>query len=226
MTKRNLLKIAIDGPAGAGKSTVAKLVAQRLNYIYIDTGAMYRAITYLAIQRGYNNSQHEQQIAELAESAMISLQNRDERLCILVNEQDVTDIIRSPEVTALVPVISQIPAVRNSMLIQQRRLAVDGGVVMDGRDIGTKVLPDAELKIFLTASVEERTKRRWIELQQKGFNVDFAELKLEISERDKIDSEREVAPLIAAKDSVIMDSSQLSIQEVVDKILNLCKERL
>ncbi len=221
-----LLKIAIDGPAGAGKSTVAKLVALRLNYLYIDTGAMYRAITYLAIQYGYNSLDYENNIAELAEAATISLENRENRLHVFVNEQDVTDVIRSPEISALVPVISQIASVRNTLVVKQRELAVNGGVVMDGRDIGTRVLPNAEVKIFLTASVEERAKRRCLELQQKGFKVDLNELKVEISERDNIDSERKIDPLIAAKDAVMLDTSYMTIQEVVDKILELCKERL
>lgn len=217
------LIIAIDGPAGAGKSTVAKLVAQRLGYTYIDTGAMYRAVAWQVLTEGIDPGS--EAVAHLAHKLDMKLTYVDGKTEVFLNNQDITDDIRTPEVSRLVPTVAQVPALRAVMLTLQRDMAIAGGVVMDGRDIGTHVLPNADLKLFLTASIKERAKRRWHELTSKGYTIDLAELENEIACRDKADCEREVAPLIAAADAVMVDTTELSIDEAVAEILELCKER-
>lgn len=217
------LVIAIDGPAGAGKSTVAKLVAQCLGYTYIDTGAMYRAAAWQVLTEGIDPDS--ETVALLAHKLDIKLSYSEAKTTVLLNNQDITDAIRTPEVSRLVAKVAQVPELRSVMLTLQRNMAAAGGVVMDGRDIGTHVLPNADLKIFLTASIKERAKRRWHELTSKGYTIDLAELENEIASRDKADCEREVAPLIAAADSVMVDTTELSIDEAVAAILELCKER-
>ncbi|MCE5285498.1 MAG: (d)CMP kinase [Pelosinus sp.] len=218
------LVVAIDGPAGAGKSTVARMLAKRLNYIYIDTGAMYRAITFEVISKGLSPKDDEA-IAKLAQKVHIELKNTEGAAMVLVDGKNVTEEIRTPEVSRLVPEIAQNREVRQAMLLLQRRLASQGGVVMDGRDIGTNVLPNAEVKIFLTASIEERAQRRYLELKAKGFAVHLEDLKQEIAARDKQDSERPIAPLVQAADAKLLDTTSLAILEVVTKILNICEER-
>lgn len=217
------LIIAIDGPAGAGKSTVAKLVAQKLNYIYIDTGAMYRAVAWQVLHKGVEPSN--EVIAGLARSLDLKLTYVDGKTRVTVDGQDISEAIRTPEVSRLVPKVAQVPELREVMLKLQQEMASQGGVVMDGRDIGTKVLPNAEIKIFLTASIAERAKRRWQELTAKGYTIDLTELEKEIASRDKEDSEREVAPLVSAPDAVWIDTTNLSIADTVETILNLCKEK-
>lgn len=217
------LTIAIDGPAGAGKSTVAKLVAQNLGYTYIDTGAMYRAIAWQAIHNNIELS--DTVIADLASKIDLKLTYIGGKTEVVVNGKDITEAIRTPEVSRIVAKVSQVPALRQIMLKLQRDMAKCGGVVMDGRDIGTYVLPSADIKIFLTASISERAKRRWQELTAKGYSIDLAELESEIAFRDKQDCEREVAPLIAAVDSITIDTTSLSIDGTVEKILELCKEK-
>lgn len=218
------LVIAIDGPAGAGKSTVARMLAMHLNYIYIDTGAMYRAITFKAISAGLIPSDAKE-IGKLANSLSIRLKYAEGQTLVLADGENITEEIRTPEVSRLVPEIAQNPAVRDAMLILQRKMASEGGVVMDGRDIGTNVLPNADIKIFLTASIEERAQRRFLELKAKGFSVDFEALKVEIAQRDEKDSTRPIAPLIKASDAQLVDTTSLSILDVVTKLLNICKER-
>lgn len=218
------LIVAIDGPAGAGKSTVAQLVARRLDYTYIDTGAMYRAVTWQALAHHLTCSDLEQ-ISRIAYNRAIQLQYRDGETKVFIGDKDITSEIRTPEVTRMVAGIAQIPAVREAMLYLQREMAQTGGVVMDGRDIGTHVLPNADIKLFLTASIEERAERRWRELQGKGIKIDFEQLKQEITCRDQMDCEREIAPLIQAPDAVFLDTTNLSIEDTVQAILQICRER-
>lgn len=219
------ISIAIDGPAAAGKSTVAKIVAEKLSYIYIDTGAMYRALTYKAIQQ-HASLEDEAALMEILNSTTIDLQPGTEGQLIYLDGQDVTNQIRSAIVTNSVSIVSMHKLVREEMVLRQQSFAQNGGVVMDGRDIGTHVLPGAEVKVFLLASVDERAIRRHAENVQKGFPSDLEKLKEEISLRDKLDSEREVAPLKKAEDAVEIDTTSLSIVQVVEKIMDLAYERI
>lgn len=216
--------IAIDGPAGAGKSTVAQLVAQRLNYIYIDTGAMYRAIAWKVLQENIAAG-NTAAIIKVAESITIKLTYVDGKTKVFVDEWDVTDEIRDPKVTAMVSEVAQLAVARLAMVALQRDMAAQGGVVMDGRDIGTHVLPNADVKIFLTASIHERAERRWKEMQSKGFAVSLEELTSDIATRDKKDSERAISPLVQATDALLLDTTALSIEQVVSRILKICEER-
>lgn len=219
------LSIAIDGPAAAGKSTVAKIIAEHYSYIYIDTGAMYRALTYKALQEDID-LHDEEKVANVLSRLNIELHPIVDGQSVMVNDEDVTEIIRSNEVTNNVSIVAMHSQVREEMLKRQRQFATEGGVVMDGRDIGTHVLPDAELKIFLKASVEERANRRHQENQKKGYSSDFEQLKQEIANRDKLDSEREIAPLKKAEDAIEIDTTALSILDVVKKIEDYIVERL
>lgn len=218
------ISIAIDGPAAAGKSTVAKIVAKELNYIYVDTGAMYRGLTFLALEKGIS-LQDEEKIMEVLKKTNFSLQPTENGQRVLVNERDVTAEIRKSDVTNHVSIVAKHRLVREEMVRRQQTLGASGGVVMDGRDIGTHVLPNAELKVFLLASVEERAKRRHAENVEKGYPSDLEVLKEEIAARDKLDSEREVAPLKKAEDAIEIDTTSQSIEEVVREILALVKER-
>lgn len=215
------INIAIDGPAGAGKSTVARRVAQLFDYVYIDTGAMYRAITLAAIQSGVQ-AEPDLQLERLTKETEIRLEPGNPVQRVYVNGQDVTEAIRSREVTSLVSQISAVPMVREILVDKQRLLAARKGIVMDGRDIGTHVLPDAELKVFLTASVEQRALRRYEESGREQ-GITLAELEREIEERDRKDSEREVSPLVQAHDAVLVDTTKLPIEEVVAKIVELAR---
>ncbi|MFN7252181.1 MAG: (d)CMP kinase [Anaerobacillus sp.] len=218
---KNKINIAIDGPAGAGKSTVAKLVAEQLEFIYIDTGAMYRALTYKAI-KNVVDLQKEQQLSDLLNDTKIELTTSAK---VYLDGEDVSELIRSQEVTNSVSFVASHSAIRFEMLDRQREMAVNGGTVMDGRDIGTAVLPDAEVKVFLIATVEERARRRYEENIAKGYPTDLEQLKQEISLRDKRDSERETAPLKKAEDAIEIDTTKLSITEVVTSILQIVAER-
>jgi CMP/dCMP kinase len=219
------LSIAIDGPAAAGKSTVAKIVAEKLSYIYIDTGAMYRSLTYKAIVN-HVNLEDEISLLDTLLSTTIDLQPSEKGQLVYLDNKDVTDEIRSAEVTNSVSYVAKHEQVRKEMVRRQQAFAVGGGVVMDGRDIGTHVLPNAEVKVFLLASVEERAVRRHNENMQKGYPSDLEQLKEEISRRDKIDSEREVAPLKKAADAIEIDTTSLTIPDVVEKIMALVLERI
>jgi CMP/dCMP kinase len=223
MNKR--ISIAIDGPAAAGKSTVAKIVAEKLTYVYIDTGAMYRALTFKALKEGVALDD-EAELISLLNGTTIELLPGEAGQKVLIDGIEVTNEIRTAEVTNQVSYASVHEQVRKEMVKRQQLFAMDGGVVMDGRDIGTHVLPNAEVKVFLLASVEERAQRRHAENIQKGFPSDLEKLEQEIAARDKIDSEREVAPLKKAEDAVEIDTTSLSIADVVEKIMDLALERI
>ena len=219
--KSKKLVIAIDGPAGAGKSTIAKMVAEKLCYIYIDTGAMYRAVTYNFLQSGLPFN--EELVGKLAGNINICFKPEDGLNRVFVDGEEVTEEIRSQAVTTNVSQVSAVAAVRTAMVDQQRKMGKKGGVVLDGRDIGTVVFPDADVKIFLTADVEERVNRRYKELLGKNQSVDEQKLRDEIIARDKYDSEREISPLRCAEDAFFLDTSKMDIPEVVNKILEICK---
>lgn len=216
--------IAIDGPAASGKSTVGEAVAQRLGYLYFDTGAMYRAVTWLALARGVPVAD-EAQVSALAQAAEIDvlppLPADGRQYTVLVDGQDVTWAIREPSVADNVSLVSAYPGVRMAMVAQQRRLAARGRIVMVGRDIGTVVLPDAPLKIYLDASAEERARRRWQEEQARAGKRSYDEVLAEVRRRDEIDSTRAVAPLRPAEDAVIVDSTALPIEQVVQQVMAL-----
>ncbi|SEB64956.1 (d)CMP kinase [Paenibacillus sp. GP183] len=217
--------IAIDGPAGAGKSTVARMVAGALGFIYVDTGGMYRAVTWKVLQEGLNPEQTADVIA-VARRLEIELQPRPDGQQVWVDGVDVTKWIRSAEVNGYVSKIASIGEVRQILVTKQKRLATAKGVVMDGRDIGTQVLPDAELKIFLTASVHKRAERRFKEMQDGGDrDATLQQLEQDIARRDQMDQEREISPLVRADDALLIDSTTMSIPEVVDAILGLCRDK-
>ncbi len=211
------LVVAIDGPAGAGKSTVARQVSKELGYVYIDTGAMYRALTLKALRQGLR-LEDEQALARLARETDIKISYLDHTQLIFMDEEDVSEEIRSPKVSQAVSYVAKVPGVRVEMVRLQRELAETGGVVMDGRDIGSYVLPGADCKIFLTASTAERARRRAGDLTAAGFDVDVAQLQKEIAMRDEIDSTREMAPLLQAPDAILVDTSEMNFAEVVRKI--------
>ncbi|MCD5323011.1 MULTISPECIES: (d)CMP kinase [Pontibacillus] len=222
--KQNIA-IAIDGPAAAGKSTVAKIIAEKLTYVYIDTGAMYRALTFKAIQEGIP-LEEEEALMDLLEKTVIDLQQSTAGQQVLLDGEEVTLDIRTEQVTNQVSIVAKHGKVRHEMVKRQRELAAKRGVVMDGRDIGSHVIPDAEVKIFLIASVQERAERRHKENKEKGFSSDLEKLKEEIRRRDQIDSEREVSPLVKADDAVEIDTTSLSIKEVAEKILRVVHDKL
>ncbi|TNJ67424.1 (d)CMP kinase [Paenibacillus hemerocallicola] len=214
--------IAIDGPAAAGKSTVARLVAKQLGFVYVDTGAMYRAVTWKALQSGISPERKEQ-LSRMASELRIELLPGEQSQQVLLDGGDVTDLIRSAMVNKNVSAVSAIPEIRRLLVAKQQEMAQAKGVVMDGRDIGTHVLPDAELKIFLTASVKERAQRRFLEMKAKGEDVTLGQLEKEIAERDKMDEQREASPLVQAEDAVLVDTSGMSIPQVAERILELAK---
>ena len=211
--------IAIDGPAGAGKSTIAKNVAARLGYAYIDTGAMYRTVTLCFLESSQPFS--EEAVTHIANRIDIAFQYRDGVNRVFVDGREVTDEIRSLEVSQNVSKVAAVGGVRTAMVAAQRKIGEKGGVVMDGRDIGTVVFPKAQLKVFLTASVEERARRRYLELKEKGVPVDLADLEKRIAQRDELDENREISPLRCAEDAHYLDSTALSIDEVTEQIARM-----
>jgi cytidylate kinase len=215
------ISVAIDGPAGAGKTTIAREVARRLGCKYVDTGAMYRAVAWKSIELGIPLSD-EDAIVEAAGKILIDFAEGDGSR-IYVDVVDVSEAIRTPEVTKLSSPVSAISGVRKCLVEQQRRLAGDGGVVMEGRDIGSVVLPDAEVKVFLTASVDERARRRYAEMRAAGQDVDLEALKHDIEERDRRDSTRADSPLVKVSDAHAVNTDGLSIEEVVDRVMELCR---
>ncbi|NOX60509.1 MAG: (d)CMP kinase [Chloroflexi bacterium] len=224
------LVIAIDGPAASGKSTVGEAVARELNYLYFDTGAMYRAVTQAALARGIPIDD-EAAVTALAEQTHIDVipptVDDGRQYTVLVDDEDVTWQLRSPEVDAHVSRVSAYPGVRTALTQQQRRVAQSGrGVVMVGRDIGTVVFPEARLKIYLDASPEERARRRYEELRQRGRSADYEQILAAVRERDAVDRSRATAPLRAAPDAIVIDTDGKRVDEVVAEVINLARERL
>jgi len=219
------LIIAIDGPAASGKSTTAQLLAKKLGYLYIDTGAMYRACALKAKKMGIDIND-EESIRNLLDFIDIQIENDNSKNRILLDGEDVSEDIRADDISSLASAISAIPAVRYKMVELQRKMGEKGSVILDGRDIGTFVFPDAEVKFFLTASPEIRAKRRWLELQQKGIDKDFSEVLADLVKRDNNDSQRALAPLKKAEDAIEIDTSNMTIEEQTETLYKIILSRL
>lgn len=214
--------VAIDGPAGAGKSTIAKLVAKEKGYIYVDTGAMYRGLAIHFLDKGIQ-PQETEKVIEACKDAEVTIAYEDAVQHVYLNGKNISSRLRNEEVGNMASVTSAIPEVRKKLLELQQNLAKTQNVIMDGRDIGTCVLPHADVKVYLTASVETRAKRRYQELQEKGEDCNLEEIAHDIEERDRRDMTREIAPLKQAEDAVLVDSSDMTIAEVVKTIVDLCR---
>ena len=217
------MNVAIDGPAGAGKSTIAKAIAKQLGYVYVDTGAMYRAMA-LYFLRSNISKDDEAKISSVVDEISVSIKYEDGAQHVILNGEDVTGLIRTEEVGNMASATSVYGPVRAKLVALQQELAKTTDVIMDGRDIGTVVLPNADVKVFLTASVECRAKRRYDELVGKGMEADFDQIAKDIEERDYRDSHREISPLKQADDAILVDSSNMTIDEVVSTIINLCNK--
>lgn len=222
MVQMHRLSVAIDGPAGAGKSSVARMLASQLGYIYLDTGAMYRAITYEALRKGLSEKDPKA-VSEMAEHMDMKVAEGEEGMEIFLDGNNVTPFLRTEEVSRHVSPVSAIPRVREILVAVQRKLSEGGGVVLDGRDIGTVVLPGADVKVFLTASVEERAKRRFRELKGTPEERSFSSICDNIRRRDAIDAGRAVSPLRAAADAVLIDNSSMTLEETAEAIAVLCR---
>jgi CMP/dCMP kinase len=220
------LIIAIDGPVGSGKSTLARRVAELMGYVYVDTGAMYRALALKALRNGISFDGSDHTLLDLAQKTRIDLRAEDGTQRVLLDREDVTTAIRTPEVSQAASKIAVNAGVRHVLVAEQRRAGERGGVVMEGRDIGSVVFPDAQLKIFLTASPETRANRRWREHQQKGDLIDEPKTLEEIRERDRRDRERSTSPLVRAADAVVVDSTAMEPEEVARLVAMLAKEEL
>ena len=221
----NTIRIAIDGPSGAGKSTLARAIAGKLGYLYVDTGAIYRTVGYYARGRGLDLKDGEAVAAALPEVTVEMAYGEDGLQHMLLNGEDVTEAIRLPEISLCASAVSAHPGVRGFLLEMQRKLAREHSVIMDGRDIGTVVLPDAEVKIFLTASPEARARRRCLELERRGTPQPYQEVLREIEERDRNDTNRSIAPLRQADDAVLLDTTALDFQESEAALLEIIRER-
>lgn len=215
------LVVAIDGPAGAGKSTVARIAAEKLGYTYIDTGAMYRGVAWKALQQKQEIT--DALILDVVRDIDVDLHYEGGATTVTVDGTDVSKAIRTPKVSHLVSQVAKLGPVREKMVALQRKMAERGSVLMDGRDIATNVLPHADVKIYLTASIEERARRRCKELQEKGHAVRLSDIRADIAARDKADMEREISPLVQADDAMRLDTTGMSINEVVEKILKMCR---
>lgn len=218
------MKIAVDGPAGAGKSSIAKLVAKKMNYVYVDTGAMFRAMAYFFFRNGIE-VENEALVNENCDKIDIRLQYEDGEQKILLNGEDVSSVIRQEQIGKNASVVARYGAIRTKLLELQRKIASEKDVIMDGRDIGTVVLPDAETKIYLTASSRVRAERRYKELRDRGEDCDLDAIEQDIIARDEQDMNREIAPLRQAEDAVLVDSSDLTIPQVVDAIIEIAKKK-
>ena len=216
--------VAIDGPAGAGKSTIAKAVAKKLGIVYVDTGAMYRAMALYMLRNGIDPEDTEKVAAECGR-ANVTIRYENGVQVVLLNGENVNDHLRTEEVGNATSKISVIPAVRKKLVELQQALAAENDCIMDGRDIGTCVLPDAGLKIYLTASSQVRAKRRFDELAAKGAECDLEKIRADIEERDYRDMHREISPLMQAEDAVLVDTSDMAVEEVIGRIMELCEER-
>lgn len=219
-----IYNIAIDGPAGAGKSTIARRVAKELAFVYVDTGAMYRAMALYLIRSGAGK-EDVKEFGRLCQGADISIEYREGEQTVILNGENVTPFLRTEEVGNMASVSSADPKVREKLLDLQRKLAASMSVVMDGRDIGTTILPDADVKIYLTASSQKRAERRYKELTEKGIACCLDEIRRDIEERDRRDMNREISPLRQAEDAVLVDSSDMTIEEVTERILQICREK-
>lgn len=219
-----MINVAIDGPAGAGKSTIAKAAAKELGFIYVDTGALYRAVAYNAVKNGVIDD--EQGIISMLDDTKVELKYVEGVQSVYLNGEDVSGFIRTPEISMGASKVSAIPQVREFLLNFQREIAKTNNVIMDGRDIATVVLPDAEVKIFLFASPECRAERRYKELVEKGENVSFDDVLKDVNQRDYQDSHREIAPLKPSEESIMADTSELTLQESIDLIVNTIKEKI
>ena len=220
-----MINIAIDGPAGAGKSTIARMLAADLGYLYVDTGALYRTIGLNAMRRGADTKNAEQVTATLP-SADVSMRFVDGEQRVFLGEEDVSLAIRTPEASMAASNVSAIPAVRDFLLDLQRSIAAQNNCIMDGRDIGTVILPDAQIKIFLTAAVEVRAKRRYDELLGKGMQAEYADVLAEMIQRDEQDMNRAIAPLKQAEDAVLVDTSELNLEQSIDAIKRIVEEKV
>ncbi|WP_455684149.1 (d)CMP kinase [Thomasclavelia sp.] len=215
------ISIAIDGPSAAGKSSIAKIVAKKLDYIYIDTGAMYRCVGYYCLQNNIDLN-NETAVSAALKNIKITMDSDNH---VYLNDHDVSNEIRQDEVSMSASLVSSYQDVREFLVKQQRQMANIGGVILDGRDIGTVVLPDAKLKIYQNASVETRAKRRYLENKQRGLAADLETIKKDIEQRDYQDMNRKISPLKKAEDAIVLDTSNLSIEEVVNEVLQLVKQR-
>lgn len=219
-----MISVAIDGPSAAGKSTIAKLAAKKLGFIYVDTGAMYRAIGYFVKSKNIN-LQDEKNIIKALKEINIDINYIEDQQHIYLNNEDVSEKIRSNEISMAASVVSKIKEVRDFLLDKQRKLAKTNNIIMDGRDIGTVVLPDAQIKIFLTASLNSRANRRFKELKEKNVDITFDEIYNDIKKRDENDINRKIAPLKQAKDAIKLDTSDLSLSQVVEEVINIIKSK-